>query len=69
MCAICRESYMDGDCIALSKNSNCPHAFHVHCITDWLMENESCPVCREDYLMFGTSIMNENNDNVALPPI
>merc|ERR1712045_388447 len=26
------------------------HGFHKECIVDWLMENNSCPICRRDYV-------------------
>ena len=55
LCVICHGAYTEGDRIAFSKNSNCSHAFHVHCISNWLMESNSCPVCREDYLLPGTN--------------
>ena len=25
---------------------NCDHVFHKKCITDWLMRNPTCPLCR-----------------------
>jgi len=49
-CAICLEPYKVGDEICWSKNEKCPHAFHLDCMTEWLMENDDCPLCRENYL-------------------
>jgi len=49
-CPICLESYRAGDEICWSKNENCPHAFHLECMTEWLMENDDCPMCRENCL-------------------
>jgi len=49
-CPICLESYKEGDEICWSKNEKCPHAFHLDCMTEWLMENDDCPMCRESYL-------------------
>ncbi|WMV53329.1 hypothetical protein MTR67_046714 [Solanum verrucosum] len=28
----------------------CSHMFHEHCITTWLQNGHSCPVCRYDLL-------------------
>lgn len=50
-CCICCENYKRGDDIAWSKNQNCSHAFHVDCISLWLMEHDDCPICREKYLI------------------
>lgn len=35
-----------GEDICWSKNETCPHAFHVQCITLWLMNHDDCPMCR-----------------------
>lgn len=50
VCPICIESYKIGDEIAWSYNEKCFHAFHLECITDWLMKNDECPMCRLNYL-------------------
>jgi len=55
-CPICLEEYKVGDEIAWSKNDQCPHAFHIDCALDWLMDHDECPVCRGDYLQAGTNI-------------
>ena len=55
VCAICRGSLMDL-CISCQSNMSsseecnvawgeCNHAFHAHCITDWLKKREVCPLC------------------------
>jgi len=49
-CAICLEKYKAGDEICWSKNKYCPHAFHLDCMTEWLMKSDDCPMCRENYL-------------------
>ena len=55
-CPICMEPYKAGDEIAWSKNESCAHAFHLDCIASWLMRNDDCPMCRQDYLC------NESNE-------
>lgn len=50
-CPICLEEYKCGDEISWSNNHKCPHAFHLDCILDWLMENDDCPLCRGEYLV------------------
>lgn len=49
-CSICLESYKDGDDICWSYNEQCPHAYHLDCIMDWLMEHDDCPLCRQEFL-------------------
>jgi len=53
-CPICLDRYKVGDEIAWSNNDLCPHAFHLDCILDWLMEHDECPICRRDYLCVET---------------
>ena len=45
-CIICRDS-MDllGGC---KKLPGCGHAFHTHCLRDWLVQQQTCPTCRSD---------------------
>eukprot|EP00979_Chaetoceros_neogracilis_P011977 scaffold3063_cov216-Chaetoceros_neogracile.AAC.1 len=49
-CAICLEIYKVNDTICWSANEACHHAYHLDCMMDWLMENDECPLCRENYL-------------------
>lgn len=43
-CSICLDDFLLGkEAIALS----CNHLFHSSCIRRWLLETNSCPVCRE----------------------
>lgn len=50
-CDICQEDYLADDILAESKNPDCSHRFHMHCITQWLLKNEECPICRRRYLV------------------
>lgn len=49
-CPICLDDYEGGDDICWSFNKKCHHAFHLDCMLAWLMNNDDCPLCREDYL-------------------
>eukprot|EP00979_Chaetoceros_neogracilis_P014037 scaffold4371_cov230-Chaetoceros_neogracile.AAC.1 len=49
-CAICLEIYKVNDTICWSANEACHHAYHLDCMVGWLMENDECPLCRENYL-------------------
>jgi len=43
-CSICIENLNKG------FHLECGHIFHNRCITHWLLENETCPVCRKEIL-------------------
>ncbi|KAK4440861.1 E3 ubiquitin-protein ligase DZIP3 [Sesamum alatum] len=43
-CVICLEEYKDGDTRAVI--TACNHRFHAVCIKTWLVENDTCPLCR-----------------------
>ena len=49
-CAICLDSYNDGDLVCSSNNTGCGHVFHCVCMLDWLQKHEECPCCRRSYL-------------------
>lgn len=49
-CSICLAEYKDGDEICWSHNEKCNHFFHKTCIQTWLLTNEECPCCRQDFL-------------------
>ena len=42
-CSICLESFDTKNTIVL----NCNHYFHRECINEWLLINNSCPICRD----------------------
>lgn len=44
VCAVCIDE------IEVSSNNFktvCEHEFHIKCLLDWLMKNETCPSCRK----------------------
>jgi len=49
-CEICLMDYEVGDEVCFSPNEECAHAFHKDCIVDWLLNKNSCPICRRNYL-------------------
>jgi hypothetical protein len=50
-CDICLLTYEQGDIVAWSRNTECPHYFHEDCITDWLHRKPTCCSCRRDYVV------------------
>ena len=51
VCDICLANFQVGSYVAWSKNANCRHAFHVDCVLDWLLQQPTCPTCRQDYII------------------
>jgi hypothetical protein len=45
-CSICLEPLK-----ASKVLSTCHHKFHIECINEWFLEQETCPVCRSDQVM------------------
>ncbi|KAG9410386.1 hypothetical protein AC1031_018422 [Aphanomyces cochlioides] len=43
-CAICIEDF--DDCQECILQFPCSHAFHRDCVMDWIMEKQTCPICR-----------------------
>jgi len=46
-CAICLDQLRDGDSI---RELWCNHFFHVDCIDPWLLNKQSCPLCKDEVL-------------------
>ncbi|KAL7550320.1 hypothetical protein ACHAWF_013576 [Thalassiosira exigua] len=45
-CIICRDAMdLSGGCVKLP---GCGHAFHAHCLREWLVQQQTCPTCRAD---------------------
>mmetsp|Transcript_7755 Transcript_7755/g.12309 ORF Transcript_7755/g.12309 Transcript_7755/m.12309 type:complete len:431 (-) Transcript_7755:756-2048(-) len=51
-CPICLVEYEKEDVLCWSQNSRCQHYFHRDCMAEWLLRNEECPLCRNNYLGF-----------------
>lgn len=49
-CPICFAEFEEGNLISVSNNTDCKHSFHKECITEWLLTQDGCPVCRRAYL-------------------
>lgn len=50
-CFICLKSYKVGDTIYWSPNDECTHSFHSKCMMRWLLKNNECPLCQNDFLL------------------
>jgi len=46
MCTICQMDYEEGNQLAIMPA--CAHAFHEECISTWLKDKATCPVCMRD---------------------
>lgn len=64
-CAICLESYENGQKIGGSKNPKCNHYFHLECITNWLLRCDKCALCREPFLDH-VALYDQRHDNLEL---
>ncbi|KAA6353942.1 MAG: hypothetical protein EZS28_050531, partial [Streblomastix strix] len=42
-CVICQTEFQDGDEILAL---NCLHKFHPACITPWILQKHTCPICK-----------------------
>jgi hypothetical protein len=43
-CCICLDKYIIND---ITRILPCGHIFHNNCISVWLSEKHTCPICRE----------------------
>ncbi|KAL5752989.1 hypothetical protein ACOSP7_023167 [Xanthoceras sorbifolium] len=43
LCCVCQEEYVAGDNIG---KLDCGHEYHADCISQWLVLNNTCPVCK-----------------------
>lgn len=59
-CAICLNDFRDDERL---RAMPCSHAFHYHCISQWLRRNAVCPLCRRP--MFPDPTREEKKEEVA----
>jgi hypothetical protein len=43
-CAICLEPFANDNGVTVSR---CKHAFHQDCLSTWIEQSSSCPLCRQ----------------------
>lgn len=46
-CVICQDDYQRADNVGIL---NCGHAYHNDCIQAWLSRQQSCPLCRQEFV-------------------
>ncbi|MFQ6650996.1 hypothetical protein Gotur_022924 [Gossypium turneri] len=46
-CSICMEGLSESEGGG-SRQVSCGHVYHHDCITDWLLNGNSCPLCRHE---------------------
>ncbi|KAK7386431.1 hypothetical protein VNO78_26655 [Psophocarpus tetragonolobus] len=56
-CTICLDEFENGD--KLGKLHLCAHKFHAHCIKEWLVERNFCPLCKRKALNIANDVQNE----------
>lgn len=47
-CAICQCNFLDDPYPLVGKLPRCNHQFDLECLTIWLNNNHTCPMCRDD---------------------
>lgn len=57
-CTICMEEITNSDI----KRLNCNHKFHQNCINEWLLENNTCPICRAPQTVRTNTLYNTDED-------
>ena len=49
-CCICLENYEPGQLICAAVTDKCNHAFHAGCMKNWIEDNDTCPICRTNFV-------------------
>ena len=57
-CSICLE-FLDLESNVNIARTSCDHTFHLSCLSNWLKNHQTCPICRESVY-----IMNRQSENV-----
>ncbi|KAF8648856.1 hypothetical protein HU200_064557 [Digitaria exilis] len=55
-CPVCLQDFNADETL---RAMPCAHAFHYHCISQWLRRNASCPLCRHQLLL----VMPDDHDD------
>jgi hypothetical protein len=63
VCAICLDTYKQGDSVVWSCNKSCSHAFHQECLVNYLVKVDGtpCPMCRQNFLIEGEESQYSNS--------
>lgn len=54
-CPICYEPFD-----STRKITNCHHAFHDHCIREWLQRQPTCPLCKQSITIITDPLKSEH---------
>jgi hypothetical protein len=57
LCSICYDATID-------YTTNCNHDFCNKCITNWLLSNNNCPLCRKEFYDIEDSDDDSDNEDV-----
>lgn len=64
ICAICTEYFGRGvETVVLP----CDHRFHTHCSQAWLLQNRSCPLCRQTVVIQQPQSNNDEEEEKTIP--
>lgn len=50
-CLICSDEFVNND--NLTQCSTCNNYIHTHCLYTWTRDNNTCPVCRQNWKTTG----------------
>ncbi|XP_077210623.1 E3 ubiquitin-protein ligase ATL42-like [Tasmannia lanceolata] len=63
-CAVCLSKFEDSEILRLLPK--CKHAFHIHCVDEWLESHSSCPLCRHKVATNDLSNIFMNSNSLRL---
>ncbi|XP_041370441.1 RING finger protein 24-like [Gigantopelta aegis] len=49
-CAVCLEEFQPKETITICP---CKHGFHKKCLSEWLKQHNTCPMCKSDVTVCG----------------